>query len=132
EAHTLAYAAYGLLRELLGPGPTLDAVLDLQDKLKLGKIPNYFKHKYKSDPSALLQDHTPETAHLAVAIAIRLWEEHGQAQTAAMCQFSGLPSPYESGLRYDAALEIVQRQPLTDASVKNLGTLPSTADKVIK
>src|SRR6516225_714147 len=81
KAHTLAYAAYGLLRELLGPGATLDAALKLEKKLKLGEIPNYFKHRYRGDPGAILQDHSPKTAHLAVAMAIRLWEEHGGAQT---------------------------------------------------
>jgi hypothetical protein len=52
EAHTLAYAAYGLLFELLGKGPTKDAVRKLEKKLKLGEIPNYFKHRY-SNPSAI-------------------------------------------------------------------------------
>ena len=67
EAHTLAYAAYGLLRELLGPGATLDAALKLEKKLKLGEIPNYFKHRYRGDPGAILQEHSPKTAHLAIA-----------------------------------------------------------------
>ena len=89
EAHSLAYAAYGLLFELLGKGPTKDAVRKLEKKLKLGEIPNYFKHRY-SDPGAILQEHSPETAHLAVAVAIRLWEEHGESQTEAMRQFSAL------------------------------------------
>ena len=60
KAHTLAYAAYGLLRELLGPGATLDAALKLEKKLKLGEIPNYFKHRYRGDPGAILQEHSPE------------------------------------------------------------------------
>ena len=52
EAHTLAYAAYGLLRELLG-GATQDAVRKLEKKLKLGEIPNYFKHRYSNpEPSS--------------------------------------------------------------------------------
>jgi len=128
-AHTLAYAAYGLLRDLLGAGATLNAVLKLQKKLKLGEIPNYFKHRY-SDPGAILQEHSPETAHLAIALAIRLWEE--QSQTAAMRQFSALPSPYEPGFRHHAALGIVQRGPLTDVSVENATVRRSTYEKPIK
>ena len=131
EAHTLAYAAYGLLFELLGKGPTKDAVRKLEKKLKLGEIPNYFKHRY-SNPSAILQEHSPETAHLAIAVAIRLWEEHGESQTEAMRQFSALPSPYEPGFRHAAALNLVQRGPITDVSVTNALTPPSTGWKLIK
>jgi hypothetical protein len=131
EAHTLAYAAYGLLRELLGPGATLEAALKLEKKLKLGEIPNYFKHRYRGDPGAILQEHSPKTAHLAIAMAIRLWEEHGGTQTETMRQFSALPNPYKPGYRHDAALEILQRGPLTDVSVETAITLGSTGGKPI-
>jgi hypothetical protein len=132
EAHTLAYAAYGLLRELLGPGETLDAVLKLEKKLKLGEIPNYLKYRYRGDPGAILQEHSPKTAHLAIAMAIRLWEERGESQTEAMRQFSARPSPYEKGLQHDAVLDIVQSGPLTAESVKTATVLNSTGGKAIK
>jgi len=48
-----------------------------------------------------------------------------------MRQFSALPSPYELGFRHDAALDIVQREPLTDASVNNATILSSTGGKPI-
>jgi len=131
EAHSLAYAAYGLLFELLSKGPTKDAVRKFEKKLKLGEIPNYFKHRY-SDPAAILQEHSPETAHLAVAVAIRLWEEHGESQTEAMRQFSALPSPYEPGFRHAAALNLMQRGPITDLSVTSALTPSSTGWKPIK
>src|SRR6476659_267518 len=59
-------------------------------------------------------------------MAIRLWEEYGETQTEAMRQFSALPNPYEPGYRHSAALEMVQRGPITDESVATVVTLGST------
>jgi hypothetical protein len=103
----------------------------LEKDLRLGEIRNYCQHRY-SDPSAVLQEHSPETAHLAIALASRLWEEHREGQTEPMRQFSALPSPYENDLQHDAALKIVQSGPLTDESVKTATVRNSTGGKAIK
>jgi hypothetical protein len=116
---------------MLGEDATEKALRKLEKDLRLGEIPNYCKHPY-SDPSVVLQEHSPETAHLAVALAIRLWEEHGESQTEAMRQFSALPNPYEKGFQHDVALKIVQTGALTDESVKNATVLNSTGGKAIK
>ena len=76
------------------------------------------------------QEHSPETGHLAIALAIRLWEEHGETQTEAMRQFSALPSPYKKDFQHDAALKIVQSGPLTDESVKTATVRNSTGGSV--
>jgi hypothetical protein len=49
-----------------------------------------------------------------------------------MRQFSALPSPYEPGFRHNAALDIVQRGPITDVSVERATVLGSTGGKVIE
>jgi hypothetical protein len=103
-ADTLSYAAYRVLRELLGSGRA-QVMITLEKSLKLGLVSNYFKHS-KDDPDALLEEHTPKTVHLTIALAIMLWKEHGQEETEAMRTFSALPSPYKPGYRHSTALKL--------------------------
>jgi hypothetical protein len=60
----------------------------------------------KDDPDVLLEEHTPKTVHLTIALAIMLWKEHGQEETEAMRTFSALPSPYKPGYRHSTALKL--------------------------
>jgi hypothetical protein len=95
-AHTLAFAAYGLLRDLLGHGPDMEVLLRLEKRVKLRNVPEFLKHG-KHDPEAILKEHSHETAHLTITLAIRLWEEHGQELTPAMQNFGKRPDPYKPG-----------------------------------
>ena len=73
-----------------------------------------------------MREHSPETAHLTITLAIRLWEEHGQELTPAMQNFSKRPDPYQPGHRHSAAVETVRHgAPL--AQLENIVTKPSTA-----
>jgi hypothetical protein len=124
-AHTLAFAAYGLLRDLLGHGPDMEVLLRLEKRVKLRNVPEFLKHG-KHDPEAILREHSHETAHLTITLAIRLWEEHGQELTPAMQNFGKRPDPYKPGHRHSAAVETVrQGGPL--AELENIVTKPSTA-----
>lgn len=124
-AHTLAFAAYGLLRDLLGHGPDMEVLLRLEKRVKLRNVPEFLKHG-KHDPEAILKEHSHETAHLTITLAIRLWEEHGQELTPAMQNFGKRPDPYKPGHRHSAAAETVrQGGPL--AELENIVTKPSTA-----
>ena len=89
------------------------------------RVPEFLKHG-KHDPEAILKEHSHETAHLTITLAIRLWEEHGQELTPAMQNFGKRPDPYKPGHRHSAAVETVrQGGPL--AELENIVTKPSTA-----
>jgi hypothetical protein len=77
----------------------------LEEKLKLREVPEFFKHA-ESDPADILEEHSPKTAHLTIALAIALWKEHGQVETAAMREFSKLPDPYKPGHRASYVLTV--------------------------
>jgi hypothetical protein len=74
-AHTLAYAAYCLLRDLLD----LD-LRKLENALNVRELPEFLKHA-KSDPQDILKEHSPETAHLTITLAILLWKMNNQEPT---------------------------------------------------
>jgi hypothetical protein len=122
-AHTLAYAAYCLLRDLIGPGPTMQVLRTLEKQVGLRVVPEFLKHA-EDDPNALLKEHSPKTAHLTIALAIRLWKEHGQEVSEAMRDFCKRPDPYQTGYRHGAALEVVQHHPLQELG--NIVTQAST------
>ena len=69
SAHTLAWAAFNVLFEMLGGDATSRVVRKVKDKLKLGKVPGFFRHA--GDPNAILQEHSPETVYLTIVLAIR-------------------------------------------------------------
>ena len=127
--HTLTYAAYRLLRDL--HDEKVRAVLDeFEAASGLKAIPNFLKHA-DTDADAILHDHSLETTRLTLALAIRLWKEHGQAETEAMSRFSALSDPYTRGYQVSAALGFAQSGPISDpdaahADLQNIATLPST------
>ena len=126
-AHALAYNAYCLLRDLLGIHPKQFEGLD-----DLRKVPEFLKHA-RTDPDAILQEHSVKTSHLTVLLAILLWEMNGQKLTDAMREFrerSKRGNPYRSGYRLHAAFEKVQRGSLENLA--DLLTKPSTADAIIR
>jgi hypothetical protein len=107
-AHTLAYAAYGRLRDLLGPGATVKKLRDLEDELGLQQVPEFLKHA-EYYPDAILKEHSDKTAHLTIRLAILLWEEHGQAQTDAMRDFCKRPNPYKRSYRHSTAFQEIEQ-----------------------
>jgi hypothetical protein len=117
-ARTLAYAAYCLLRDLSGAD-----LRKLEDALRLREVPEFLKHA-DHHPEAILREHSPKTAHLTIALAIRLWKEHGQEMTEAMRDFCKRPNPCKLGHRHSAALEMVQHGSLP--GLASIVTLPST------
>src|SRR6516165_4583541 len=84
-AHTLAWAAFNVLFEMLGKDATWKVVSKVKNKLKLGKVPGFLRHA--GDPNAILPEHSPETAYLTIVLAIRLWEERGEKLTEPMSEF---------------------------------------------
>jgi hypothetical protein len=64
--HTLAYASYRLLRELLGDEAE-KVMIKLEKSLELGKVP-LSKHR-QGDPDAILEEHSANTVHLTIAQA---------------------------------------------------------------
>jgi hypothetical protein len=72
------------------------------------RVPEFLKHG-KHDPEAILKEHSHETAHLTITLAIRLWEEHGQELTPAMQNFGKRPDPYKPGHRHSVAVETVRQ-----------------------
>jgi hypothetical protein len=112
SAHRLAWAAFNVLFEMLGGDATWKVVRRVKNKLKLGKVPGFLRHA--GDPSAILQEHSPETAYLTIVLAIRLWEEHGQKPTAAMQEFGDQPNPYKPGYRHSATVEAARHKPISE------------------
>jgi hypothetical protein len=126
-AHTLAWAAYNLLFEMVGVDTTRKVMHRVEKSMKLGKLPGFFRHA--GSPEAILQEHSPETAYVTMTLAIRLWEEHGQKLTDAMREFGKRPNPYEPGYRHNAVVEAARHGPLSELG--NALTPPSTGSGVI-
>jgi hypothetical protein len=125
STHTLAYASYCLLRDLRGRGPS-KVLKKLEEKLKLREVPEFFKHA-ESDPTDILEEHSPKTAHLTIALAIALWKEHGQVETAAMREFSKLPDPYKPGHRASYVLTVAREEgPIMEERLSDIINMPST------
>ena len=117
-AHTLAYAAYCLLRDLLD----LD-LRKLEDALNVRELPEFLKHA-KSDPQDVLKEHSPETAHLTITLAILLWKMNNQEPTDAMREFDKRRDPYEPDRRHSEALKPARQGSLPE--LKDILTPPST------
>ena len=80
--HTLAYAAYGILRDLCcGRPEVMEMVNAIIDHTDFAKIPSFLKHA-DHDQEGMLNAHSPETTHLTVELAIRLWRELGRDENA--------------------------------------------------
>ncbi len=112
SAHTLAWSAFNVLFEMLGSDATRAVVKEVKRTLQLGKVPVFLKHA--GDPNAILPQHSPQTAYLTIAIAIRLWEERGQKPTDTMCEFGKRPNPYELGYRHSAIFEAARHEPISE------------------
>ena len=102
--HTLAYAAFSIMRDLINhqAHPMKDVLAILEDQTsKMGKVfrdvPNFLKHADR-DPEGMLQHHSPDTVHLTLAFACRLWVELGNQETELMQKFAQLPDPYRQGV----------------------------------
>jgi hypothetical protein len=121
-AHSLAWAAFNLLHETLGNEATKEEVRKLKKTLKLGKVPAFFRHA--GEPNAFLPEHSADTAYLTIALAIRLWQEHGQQPTDTMRAFGKRPNPYEPGYRHREIVEAARHGPVSELR-KGL-TKPST------
>jgi hypothetical protein len=117
-AHTLAYAAFGILRDLVRDrGHEMEDVLAvlLNQSSKMGRefsgVPNFLKHADR-DPEGMLAAHSPSTVHLTLAFAIRLWVELGGQETPEMQEFAELPDPYKPGYRASEFVRFLQERPV--------------------
>jgi hypothetical protein len=111
--HTLAYAAYCLLRDLYGKSETKEVLRQFEKSHKLDKVPNFLKHADRR-PQAILKKHSETSTYTTLALAIRLWKDRGQPETAEMRSFSALPDPFKSGRRASKALQYVREGPISD------------------
>jgi hypothetical protein len=112
--HTLAYAAFGILRDLINhrAHPMKDVLAILEDHAsKMGRqfwqVPNSLKHADRN-PDFVLESHCDKDVHLTLAFACRLWVELGNPETELMQKFAQLPDPYKHGLQHSAFLNIAQ------------------------
>jgi hypothetical protein len=133
--HTLAWAAYCLLRDLLGKSQTREVLRQFEKSQQLGKVPNYLKHADKR-PQAILKKHSETHTYITLALAIRLWGERGQPETSEMRAFSALPDPFKPGYKAGAALTFAKEGPISDpqaarAEIQGITTLGSTGGAVI-
>ena len=133
--HTLAYAAYRILRELYGKSATGKVLGKFEKSQKFGKVPNFLKHA-TSDLQAILSEHSDESTYITLALAIRLWKEHGKTETAEMLAFCALPNPFEPGYRASETLKYVQQGPIADPKsaqphLDGLVTARSTGEAII-
>lgn len=127
-AHTFAYAAYCLLRDKFGPGEMMKMLKKIEEELNLREVPEYLKHA-EHYPEAILKEHSPETAHITIALAIRLWREHGRKETEPMRAFSRRKNPYEPKKRHYAATEIIASGDIaevTKITASSTGGSPTT------
>ena len=116
--HTLAYAAFGILRDLIKhqAHPMKDVLAILEDQTsKMGQafrdVPNSLKH---ADwfPDFVLEAHSNKDVHLTIAFACRLWVELGNHETELMQKFAQLRDPYRSGYRHSAFTQFAQERPV--------------------
>jgi hypothetical protein len=117
--HTLAYAAFGILKGLAPQGHSITDVLDVlyDQSSKMGRdfsdVPNFLKHAER-DPDAMLAEHSAKTVHLTLAFAVRLWIELGNQPTSEMQEFARLPDPYKPGYRASELVKLAQNGPLKE------------------
>ena len=133
--HTLAYAAYWILRDLCGPSQRREVLRQLEKSQQLGKVPNYLKHADKR-PHAILKKHSDKHTYITLALAIRLWKERGQPETTEMRAFSELPDPFKPGHKASETLKFVQHGPIADpraaqSHLDGLLTATSTGEAII-
>jgi hypothetical protein len=111
--HTLAFAAYCLLRDLFGKSERKKVLKEFEEKLEFRKVSNYLKHA-DSDPEDILKKHDEKHTYITLALAIRLWTERGQKETVEMRSFSVLPNPFKPEHRASETLKYVRQGPISD------------------
>ena len=137
NVHTLGYASFGILSGLVRARPhrmndVLAILLDQTSKMgrQFREVPNFLKHADR-DPDGMLAAHSPDTVHLTLALAIRLWVELGNQESEAMRKFMQLPDPYKPGYRASAFVQFANERPVTeqdeDAWRQRLGGLTVTS-----
>jgi hypothetical protein len=127
--HTLAYAACGLLRDLFGSHKA-EVLRKFKASQKFGTLPNFLKHADR-DPDYVLNTHSKISVHLTLALAIRLWEEHGRKKTPEMIAFSDVIDPFKPGYKSSETLAFVRHSAIldpdmVDMELQRMASLPST------
>jgi hypothetical protein len=89
------------------------------------------------DPKAILSEHSYEHTYITIALAIRLWKELGQAETAEMLAFAKRDKPFEPGHRASETMKYIQQGPIADPSaakphIDALVNAPSTGEAVLR
>jgi len=130
SVHNLAYDAYCVLRDLFGPSATLKVLKRFENSANLREVPEYLKHA-ENDREAILNKHSDKHTYITLALAIRLWKEHGGEETPEMLAFSELPDPFKPGHKASETLGFVREGPITDPQaalpqIQRLVTLTST------
>jgi hypothetical protein len=86
----------------------LERFLGRREKLgaEFHDIPNSMKHADRK-PDGWLEDHSPKSAYLTLALAIILWSALGETETEMMAEFWRLDNPLhvEPGLRTYAEMD---------------------------
>jgi len=115
--HTLAFAAFGILRDLIKhrehPMKEVLAILEDQSS-KMGRafrdVPNSLKHADRN-PDFVLETHSNKDLHLTIAFACRLWVELSNRETERMQAFAQLPNPYRPAYRHSEFTQFAQQRP---------------------
>jgi len=110
--HTLAYAAYSLLRDLYGNSETKKVLEEFEKQSEFRKVPNHLKHADRK-PWAILKKHDEKHTRITLALAIRLWKDRGQPETDEMRVFSALPDPFKPEHRASETLKYVRHGPIS-------------------
>ena len=114
----------------------LERFLDRREKLsaEFHDIPNSMKHADRK-PDGWLEDHSPKSAYLTLALAVILWTALGETETDMMSEFWKLDNPLLPGFKARSGLEAikaragevhVQPGPRTFAEVAQIINRPST------
>jgi hypothetical protein len=91
----------------------LAVLLDKSSKMgrAFSDVPNFLKHA-NWDPDGMLAAHSPNSVHLTLAFAVRLWIELGGEETPNMREFAKLPDPYKPGYRASEFVKFLQEGPV--------------------
>jgi len=141
--HLLAFSAYTILFDLWKERHGDDALkfalerfLDRREKLgaEFHDIPNSMKHADRK-PDGWLEDHSPKSAYLTLALAIILWSALGETETEMMAEFWRLDNPLLPDFKARSGLEAlmaradelhVEPGPRTYAEMDRITALRST------
>jgi hypothetical protein len=133
--HTLAYAAYCILRDLFGKSETKKVLRKFEKSQKFDKVPNFLKHA-DHHPESMLSEHSDAHTLITLTLASRLWKEHGQTETPEMLAFSKQPDQFEPGHKASETMKYARQGPIADLKaaqplLDTLVTAPSTGEAII-